>query len=330
MANIVLDCMGGDNSPYAQVKGSILALQSNKDLNLILVGRYRDILFELNKYRFCSDRIEVIDARDVICGDDEPVKSIRSKINSSLVISINELLKREYDAIISTGNSGAFLVGCLFNIGKFNGIHRPALAPIITLGENRFILLDAGANVDCDVNNFVQFGEMGSFYYNILFDKKSPEVCLLNIGVEDTKGNTIVKKAYKEMINHPNINFKGNVEARDIFTKALDVVVCDGFVGNIALKVIEGTSKYILDSSVSNIKNVMFSNFVKNLIRPFVRKMKDRYDYQRYGGAVFLGVKKICIKSHGSSNEIAIKSSIDMAISLIDKNFIGRMKNNYL
>lgn len=330
MANIVLDCMGADNSPYAQVKGGILALQSNKNLNLILVGRYSEIRDELDRHKFKSGRIEIVDAQDVILGYDEPVKAIRSKKDSSLVVAISELLKREYDAIISTGNSGAFLAGCMFNVGKFNGIHRPALAPVITVGENRFILLDVGANVDCDANNLVQFGEMGSIYYRILFDKESPSVHLLNIGTESIKGNSVVKSAYREMSNTSDINFKGNIEARDIFNIKSDVIVCDGFVGNVALKIIEGTSKYILDSSMSNMGNWFFNKAVKNLTKPFVKKMKNKYDYQKYGGAIFLGMKKICIKSHGSSNEIAIKASIDTAIRLIDKNLTGIMENNYL
>ncbi len=330
MSNIILDCMGGDNSPYAQVRGGILALKDNADLNLTFVGKSSEIITELNKTKFDKSRVKVLNANDVIYSSDEPVRSIRTKKESSLFIAIHELVNKNYDALISTGNSGAFLAGTLFNVGKLRGIYRPALAPIITIGKKEFIMLDVGANVDCSIDNLVQFSEMGSLYYKMIFNKEDPKVKLLNIGSESNKGNMVVKGTYESLVNHKGINFGGNVEARNIFDGEADVIVCDGFVGNIALKIVEGTSKYILDSSMRQINNNKIYKFIKNLYKPFINKMIGRYDYQKYGGAVFLGINKLCIKSHGSSNEISIKSSIDLATKLIKENFIELLKKNYL
>ena len=274
MVRIVLDCMGGDNSPKAHVEGAILALKCNKYLHIILVGNSEEILQELNKYKFDKDKVDIIDARDIIYGYDDPVNSIRTKLKSSLVVALNELVDKDYDAIVSTGNSGAFLAGCLFIIGKIKGVARPALAPIISREHGRFILLDSGANVDCNVKNIIQFADFGRLYYKILFN----------------------------------------------------VIVCDGFVGNIALKIIEGTSKYVMSVAIKDISNFFLYNIAKRIMPSFFEKIRTKYDYRKYGGAVFLGVKKVCVKSHGDSNEIAIKNSIDTAFKLVDEKIISLLE----
>lgn len=330
MVRIVLDCMGGDNSPKAHVEGAVLALRENKDLYIILVGKSKEILRELNKYKFDKDKVDIIDADDIIYSDDEPVNSIRTKLKSSLVVALNELVDKNYDAIVSTGNSGAFLVGCLFIIGKIKGVVRPALAPIISREHGKFILLDSGANVDCNVKNIIQFADFGRLYYKILFNVDNPTVKLLNIGTEGNKGNSIIRKAYEELSNDPNINFKGNLEARDIFDDDVNVIVCDGFVGNIALKIIEGTSRYVMSVAIKDISNFFLYKMIKRILPSFFEKIRKKYDYKKYGGAVFLGVKKVCIKSHGDSNQIAIKNSIDTAFKLADKKIIDLLEKLYL
>lgn len=330
MANIVLDCMAGDNSPVAHVKGAVLALRDTDDLNLILVGKNVEILQELKKYKYDKNRVSIVEAKDIIYPNDEPVRSIRTKNQSSLVVALNEIVKENYDAIISTGNSGAFLAGCLFIVGKIKGIDRPALAPIINREHGRFVLLDVGANVDCDAENLVQFAEFGRLYYKILFNEENPSVKLLNIGTEENKGNTVVKKAYEKLSVKKDINFMGNVEARDIFSDDSHVIVCDGFVGNVVLKTIEGTSKYLLSSGVRCMSNNFLYRMIKVSFSSLLSKFKDRYDYQKYGGAIFLGAKKLCIKSHGNSNEIAIKNSIVTAYELTNKGFISSLEKFYL
>lgn len=325
MVNIVLDCMGGENSPKDLVKGAVLALNENENINVILVGKDEKIVYELKKYKFDKNRVDIINANDVIEGNDEPVKAMRMKKNSSLIVALNEIVNKNYDAIVSTGNSGAFLAGCLFLVGRIKGVNRAALAPIINSENNKFILLDAGANVDCKVIDFVQFAKIGSVYYKILFGEQNPIVKLLNIGIESNKGNFIVKKVYDELLNDKSINFKGNIEARYIMNDDVNVVVCDGFVGNIVLKTIEGTSKYI----ISKLKDDINKSFIYKIGKKiFFNSVKNKYDYQKYGGAIFLGVKKICIKSHGNSNEIAIKNSIDMAYKLNSRDFIGVLEKN--
>ena len=328
MVNIVLDCMGEENSSQDLVKGAVLALKDKKDLKLILVGEESKIKKELKKYSFDTYRIEIIHANDVIFGTDEPVKSIRTKKDSSLVVALSELVSKNYDAVISTGNSGAFLAGCLFIVGRISGVNRPALAPILNGSEGKFILLDAGANVDCKVDDYIQFAKLGSVYYKTLFDKEYPVVKLLNIGTEENKGNFIIKKVYVELSNYDGINFNGNLEVRNIMDERVDVVICDGFIGNITLKTIEGTSKYVISRLRGDISKSIFYKFGGKLILKIFSKVKDKYDYRKFGGAIFLGVRKICIKSHGNSNEFAIKNSIDMAYKLHSKNFIQDLQKN--
>ncbi len=317
MIKVVLDCMGGDNSPYAHVEGAVLAISENKNLKLVLVGDGQKINFELQKYKFDKSRIEVVFANDVIFGDEEPVKSVRNKKDSSLIVSLIQLIENNCDAIISTGNTGAFLFGCLFYIGRIEGVDRPALAPIIKSDKRKFILLDCGANVDCKSKELIQFARLGSIYYKIMFDVDNPIVKLLNIGFENNKGNSVVRNVFDELSKDCEINFCGNVEARDIMSDNSNVIVCDGFVGNITLKTIEGIVQYLM-------KRILFFNFLKKL----VDKFKNKYDYEKSSGAIFLGVNEICIKSHGNSNEIAIKNSINMACKLKSKNFIQNLKKD--
>lgn len=324
MVSVVLDCMGGDNSPQAHVKGAILALNENKNLKLILVGDSDKIKLELKKYKFDKNRIEVVFANDVVLGDEEPVKTIRSKKNSSMVVSLNQLIENDYDSIVSTGNTGAFLVGCLFHVGRIEGVIRPALAPIINTDKRKFILLDAGANVDCKATELIQFAKLGNIYYKIIFDVERPIVKLLNIGSEKNKGNAVVKNVFEELSKDKDINFCGNVEARDIMNDDSNIIICDGFVGNITLKTIEGVVKYLIDKVERISQRVFFLKIFKSLSKNF----KSKYDYKKFGGAIFLGLNKICIKSHGNSNELAIKNSINMAYNLKSKNFIENLEKD--
>ncbi len=324
MVSVVLDCMGGDNSPYAHVKGAVLALNENKNLKLILVGDGEKINFELGKYKFDKDRIHVVFANNVVLGDEEAVKSIRSKKDSSIVISLFQLIENNYDAVISTGNTGAFLAGCLFHVGRIKGVMRPALAPIINTDKRKFILLDAGANVDCKAVELIQFAKLGNIYYKIMFDVQRPIVKLLNIGVEKNKGNSVIKNVYEELSKDNNINFCGNVEARDIMNDDSNIIICDGFVGNVTLKTIEGVVNYLIDKVEKISKRIFFLKIVRTLSMNFKRK----YDYKKFGGAIFLGLNKICIKSHGNSNELAIKNSINMAYNLQSRNFIENLEKN--
>ena len=330
MKNIVLDCMGADNSPHDFVKGAIGALDEIQNLHIILVGNKDDIQKELNKYKCDKSRISIVDAKDVILGEDSPVKAIQRKKDSSLIVGINELLNKNYDGIISAGNSGAFLAACVMLIGKIEGVNRPALAPVLHIGNKKIILLDAGATVDCKVNNLLEFAKIGSIYYRELFNKKNPEVKLLNIGEESTKGNCVVKNTYNELLNDTSINFKGNIEARNIMSENVDVIVCDGFVGNVTLKVMEGVGTYFLQEINSNLNKIYLYKILKKFFSKFCTKLKNKYDYQKQGGAFFVGVKKICIKAHGSSNHISIKNSIEMAYKLSFKNFVENLEKDLL
>lgn len=329
MTNIVLDCMGGETYAESLVNGAMSALDKNEDLNLIIVGKYEKFKFEIKRWDKFKNRIEVIDVPNIIEGNDDPVKSIKTKKDSSLVISLETVIKKNYDAVVSTGNTGAFLAGCIFLIGRIGKIKRPALAPVIN-GKNKFVLLDSGANVDCDVEEFFEFSKMGSIYSKILFKKCDPIVKLLNIGEESGKGNRIIKSVYEELLNSDEINFKGNIEARYLLSDDVDVVVCDGFVGNIVLKTMEGTSKYLVSKIGDEINKSFLYRLGSKLFLNNFNGIRRRYDYQRQGGAVFLGVKKICIKAHGNSNSFSIKNSIELAHKLSSLDFVEEFEKKLL
>lgn len=328
MKSIVLDCMGAENSPHDFVKGAIGAINEISNLKIILVGKIEEIACELEKYKYDKNRIKVINAEEIILGDDLPVNSIQMKKNSSLIIAINEMLNNNYDGMVSAGNSGAFLAACIFLIGRIKDINRPALAPILTFGNRNTILLDAGANVDCKVNNLLQFAKIGSIYYKVLFGKINPEVKLLNIGTESNKGNLIIKNTYEELTKYKEINFKGNIEARNIMSEHVDVIVCDGFIGNITLKVMEGVGKHVFTDIKHKVNRSVLFNIFKKTFSNLYKSLKSKYDYQKYGGAILLGVKKICIKAHGSANYISIRNSINTAYKLSCNNLIENLEKD--
>lgn len=320
---IAIDAMGGDHAPKEIVLGAMEAVAEKRDLHITLVGNEQKI----NTYLTDKTNIEILHTEEVITGEDEPVRAVRRKKNASLVLMANEVKENRADACISAGNTGALMSAGLFVVGRIPGIDRPALSPTFpTIDGKGFLLLDVGANVDAKPQHLVQYAIMGSIYTSNVRSVDNPTVGLLNVGTESGKGNELTKKAFVLLEEAP-INFIGNVEARDLLTGTADVVVTDGFSGNIALKTIEGTAMGIF----SMIKDTFMSSFktklAASMIKGDLKGLKDKLDYSEYGGAGLFGLKAPVIKAHGSSNSRAIQNAIRQTVYMVEHNVTETMKN---
>ncbi|CAI3585802.1 MULTISPECIES: phosphate acyltransferase PlsX [Clostridium] len=327
---IAIDGMGGDNAPAAVIEGIIQALEEYKDIEMYITGPEKEINEELSKYNYEKDKINVINATEVISTNEHPVMAVRKKKDSSLVKAMNLVKDGTCDAVISGGSTGAFLAGCTFIVGRMKGVERPALAPIMPGRNGSFMIVDVGANVDCKPSYLVQFAKMGKVYYEKVFNVKNPTVGLINIGAEEEKGNELTKSTYQLLKEHNELNFIGNVEPRDISTGDTNILVSDGFVGNTALKMYEGTASTLLKVMKDEImKSSIISKAGVLLLKPVLKKIMKRFDYKEYGGAPFLGVDGICIKAHGSSDARAFKNAIRQTDIFYKNDVLNHMKNEF-
>lgn len=308
---IVVDVMSGEQGIASNVAGCIQAI-NEYGVSLILVGREDDIQNELNKYKYNKNLLEVIHAQDVILDDDKAGLAIRKKKESSMVKALYLVKENMAQGIISCGNTGALLSGATLIVGRIKGIKRPALAPIIPTEKAGVVLIDAGANVDSKAIYLQQFAIMGSIYAEKILKQNSPKVGLANIGEEANKGNVLVKEAYC-LLEETHVNFAGNLEVRDVFKGDINVIVCDGFVGNTILKVGEGLAKTIFKLLKEEIMSSTKAKIGATLLKKNLHNLKDKLDYTEYGGAPFLGVNGCVIKAHGSSDSKAIKNAIRQA-----------------
>ena len=319
---IAVDAMGGDNAPKEIIKGACLA--TNKNLKIILVGQKEIIERELNNHK--KKNIEILDAREIVTNEDSPAFVHKDKKDSSLIKSLELVKNCEADGAVSAGNTGALLTAAILLLKRVSGIRRPALATPLPTSSGISLLLDSGANVDCKSLYLWQFAHMGVAYVENVMQIKNPRVALLNIGGERGKGNSLTKDAY-ELLVGSRINFIGNIEARDILSGFADVIICDGFDGNIILKYTEGFSKHIMGL----LKQELNKNFLRKLgallIKPAFLNLKKRFDYSRIGGAPLLGLDSIVVKAHGSSNHIAIKNAIGQCESFIKNDVAGKLSN---
>jgi phosphate acyltransferase len=322
---IAVDGMGGDDSPMAVVEGCILALKEY-DVDLIITGPEDKIKNELSKYTYDEKRISIVDAKEVISPNEHPVMAVRKKKDSSLNKALNLVKSGDADAIISAGSTGAFMAGSLFIVGRIKGIDRPALGPVMPGKNGPFMIIDCGANAECKPNNLVQFASMGKIYFENVFGIINPKVGLINIGVEEEKGNELTKATYK-LLKESEANFIGNIEPRDVSNGNVQVLVCDGFVGNTILKMYEGVASNIFSMLKEEIMSSTISKIGGLLLKPVFKSFKKKFDYAEYGGAVFLGVKGICIKAHGSSDANAIKNAIRQAVITYENGVILKIKN---
>lgn len=311
---VVVDAFGGDNAPLEVVEGAVLAVKRNKDLTVVLTGDENKIKEILNGR---TERIEIVHAPDVVTNDDVPTLAIRQKKESSLVKAF-DLLKEneEIVGLVSAGSTGAILSGAIMKIGRIKGISRPALAPILpTKKDSDVIIIDSGANVDCKSENLLHFAIMGSAYYSIVEGVKAPRVALLNNGSEEHKGNELTKETYPLMKKLP-VNFVGNVEGREVMSGDVDVIVTDGFSGNVLLKGVEGTAGAILSVLKREIKASTSAKFGYLFMRKAFKKIKNKLDINKHGGAPFLGCKKLVVKNHGSCGRENICASIMKVVQL--------------
>jgi glycerol-3-phosphate acyltransferase PlsX len=312
---IALDAMGGDYAPEVTVAGAIEAV-SEYDVEVILVGDRDRIIEVLNTKKYPSNRISIHHASEVAGMDESPVSVLRKKKDSSVRRAVELVKNGQADAAVSAGHSGVAMAMALFLLGKVPGVDRPAIAAIMPSLTGHFVILDAGANVDCKPENLLEFAYMGNAYYKAIFNETSPKVSLLSIGEEDTKGNELTKETFKLLKSAKGINFTGNIEGKDVFTGHADVIVCDGFIGNIVLKTSEGLAETIIKMLKREIANVATGKLGYLMIKPAVRNFKKRTDYDEYGGAPLLGINGTCIISHGRSSARALKNAIKVAAEM--------------
>lgn len=322
---IVVDGMGGDNAPKSNVEGVVNAIKEY-EVNLIITGD-KDILEkEFSNYEFDKSKLEIVHTTEIIENEDKPVKAIRSKKDSSMVVALRLVKEGKADAVISAGNTGALLAGGLFVVGRIKGIDRPCLCPAIPNAKKGMTLIaDGGANADCKPRNLMEFAAMSNIYANKVLGIENPKVALANVGIEEGKGNELVKKAYDEL-KTVDINFIGNMEARDVINAYTDIIVCDGFTGNILLKSVEGVAMSVMGLLKETFLSSTKGKIGAMLLKDDMKKLKSFMDYAEYGGAPLLGVDGGVIKAHGSSDSRAIKNAINQGIKFAQGNVVEDIK----
>ncbi|MBT2637174.1 phosphate acyltransferase PlsX [Bacillus sp. ISL-39] len=319
---LAVDAMGGDNAPREIVLGAMKAIQKYSDIHIVLVGDEKRIREHLTN----EERIEILHTEEVILSTDEPVRAVRRKKTASMVLAAQQVADGNADACISAGNTGALMAAGLFVVGRIDGIERPALAPTLpTIGGEGFLLLDVGANADAKPEHLVQYAIMGSIYSEKARGITNPRVGLLNIGTEEKKGNELVRNTY-ELLKEADINFIGNVESRDLLEGAADVVVADGFTGNMVLKTIEGTAMSVFKMLKTALTSSFKSKMAAAVLKPDLTVLKNKMDYTEYGGAGLFGLKAPVIKAHGSSDANAVFNSIRQAREMVEKDVSGTIK----
>ena len=330
---ILLDAMGGDNAPDATVKGAVQAI-NQIEAEVCLIGN-TDIInakvkefYGKNSLSEISDRLSIHHTTETIEMCDIPTQAIKHKKDSSMVVGFNMLKNGDGDVFISAGNSGALLTGATLLVGRIKGIDRPALAGILPSYKSRLMLIDCGSNTNCKPINLLQFAQMATIYNRNTFGIEHPTVGLLNIGTEETKGNELVKESYrllKEKAEELNLNFVGNVEGRDAFSGKLDILVADGYTGNVFLKTVEGVGKLVKRTLTESIKKNVFTMLGAVPAMPSINALSKAMDYKEYGGALFLGVKKPVVKAHGSSDARLFEFTIKQAEQFVKNKAVEKM-----
>jgi phosphate acyltransferase len=315
MITIAVDAMGGDHAPRPEVEGAVTAARE-LGVRVLLAGIPADIKRELSRHAHRGLSIEIVPASEVIAMSDAPTQAFRRKKDSSAHVAARLVRDQEAEAMVSAGNTGAVMAVARFLLGALPSVQRPALAaPFPTSRGGVAVLIDAGANVDSKVSHLVQFAVMGDIFYRTIFGARRPKVALLSIGEEESKGNELTREAYHRLKELP-LNFVGNVEGREVFSGQVDVVVCDGFIGNVALKISEGVAQHIAAVLKKALKSTIASQVGYVLSRTAYRDFRRNIDYSEYGGAPLLGVRGITVIGHGRSNANAIKNAIRVAAGL--------------
>ncbi|MEK6568833.1 MAG: phosphate acyltransferase PlsX [candidate division NC10 bacterium] len=322
---VALDAMGGDRGPVVNIEGAVAAARE-LGLSVLLVGNEEELSRSLRRHSTNGLGITICHAPETVGMNESPSAALRKKKHSSIRVGL-ELVKRgEADAFISAGNTGAVMATAMVTLGSLPGVERPAIALIVPTLRGQSLLLDAGANADCKPRHLLQFAIMGDIYARQVMGKTSPTVGLLSIGEEESKGNELTREAFKELEEEHSLNFIGNVEGREVFSGAADIIVCDGFTGNIALKISESAAEFFTVSLKEELEKGLVGKLGALLTRGAFRRFKKRIDYTEYGGAPLLGVGGMCIISHGRSTAKAIKNAIRVAAECVENKVIEHIR----
>lgn len=326
LTRVAVDAMGGDNAPLEIVKGAVEAVNESNKIKVYLTGKKELIESELSKYTYDKERIEVVNATEVIEMAEPPVMAIRKKKDSSIVVALNMVKEGTCDAFVSAGSSGAVLVGGQVIVGRIKGVERPPLAPLIPTEKGASILIDCGANVDARPSHLVQFAKMGSIYMENVVGVRNPRVAIVNVGAEEEKGNALVKETFPLLKECKDINFIGSIEARDIPSGYADVIVCEAFAGNIVLKLYEGVAATLLKQVKAGLMTSLRSKIGALLIKPALKQTMKTFSLEEYGGAPLLGLNGLVVKTHGSSKAVEIKNSILQCIAFKEQKINEKIK----
>ncbi len=330
ITKVAVDAMGGDNAPFEIVKGAVEAVQENSKIKVYLVGKQDAVEAELSKYTYDKQRIEVVNATEIIETAEPPVMAIRKKKDSSIVVALNLVKDGTCDAFVSAGSSGAVLVGGQLIVGRIKGVERPPLAPLIPTEKGVSLLIDCGANVDARPSHLVQFAKMGSVYMESVMGVDKPKVAIVNIGAEEEKGNALVKETFPLLKNCPEINFIGSIEARDIPSGYADVIVCEAFAGNIILKLYEGVGATLIKMVKQGMMGSLRSKIGALLVKPALKKTLKGFSLEEHGGAPLLGLNGLVVKTHGSSKSIEIKNSVLQCVTFKEQNINEKIREKVI
>lgn len=323
---VAVDAMGGDNAPVEIVKGAVAAVNASDNIYVVLLGDENAVGSELAKYTYNKEKISVKHTTEVIETGEPPVMAIKKKKDSSLVAGLNMVKEGSADALVSAGSSGAILVGGQVIVGRIKGVERPPLAPLIPTMKGVSLLVDCGANVDARPSHLVQFARMGSVYMEHVMGVKNPKVAIVNIGVEEEKGNQLVKETYPLLKNCTDINFTGSIEARDIPYGDADVIVCEAFVGNVILKLYEGVGAALISKVKQGMMTSLRSKIGALLVKPALKETLKSFDASEYGGAPLIGLNGLVVKAHGNSTSKEISAAIRQCGTFMEQGINEKIK----
>ncbi len=325
---VAVDAMGGDNAPDEIIKGAVEAAALREDIQVLLVGKEELIREKLKGYSYRKEQLEIVNATEVIETAEPPVAAIRTKKDSSIVVGLKLVKEEKADAFVSAGSSGAVLAGGQLLVGRIKGVERPPLAPLIPTEKGVSLLIDCGANVDARPSHLVQFAKMGSIYMEHVMGVKNPRVAIVNIGAEEEKGNALVKETYPLLKECKDLNFVGNIEAREIPHGQADVIVCEAFVGNVILKLYEGVGAVLVSKIKEGMMSSLRSKIGALLVKPALKETLKSFDATEYGGAPLLGLRGLVVKTHGSSKAKEVKNSIIQCATFKEQRINDKIKEN--
>ena len=315
MIKVAVDAMGGDNAPGEIIKGAVDAVSRRNDIQVLLTGRKEVLEAELNKFSYPREQIQIVPASEVIETGEPPVNAIRKKKDSSIVVGMNLVKNGQADAFVSAGSSGAILVGGQVIVGRIKGVERPPFGALIPTEKGVSLLLDSGANVDARPSHLLQFARMGSIYMEHVVGIPHPRVGIVNVGVEEEKGNALVKETFPLLKECSDINFTGSIEAREIPHGGADVIDCEAFTGNVILKLYEGTASTLMHIVKKGMMSSLRSKIGALLVKPALKETLKSFDATQYGGAPLLGLKGLVVKTHGSAKAVEVSNSIIQCVT---------------